>query len=275
MIAAKRSREHVSPHITRNSSWVVQAQGLLIEKLSAMRCHTQTHVHTRPLSCSRMSPVLMKHSPYPLPSPSPHIPTKWVWWGSISQANRVRIVLLHSYLPSALQLSAYEDTGGVLSVSSPWLVVVFDCYSHLRHRLCKCFGGLKITFKEVFGVLSYYEFMIKCASSLSKGRISNYYDYQNNLSCFRPLQALWTKSLVLILCDFDSKISAIWYIMLWMLALWWYHKSFTKPLTIQDACSGCHSFWSHPCQSIFDPILSPPPLRVILKTKSTMPWLLL
>lgn len=131
--------------------WVVQPQGLLIEKLSAMRCRTQTRVHVRPLSCSRMSPVLMKHSPYPLPSLSPHIPTKWVWWGSISRANRVRIVLLRSYLPSALQLSAYEDTGRVLSVCGPWLVVVFDCYSHLRRRLCKSFGGVEITFSEVPG----------------------------------------------------------------------------------------------------------------------------
>lgn len=56
----------------------------------------------------------------------------------------MRIVLLHSYLPSALQLSAHEDTGGVLSVFSPWLVVVFDCYSHLRRRLYKCFAGVEI-----------------------------------------------------------------------------------------------------------------------------------
>lgn len=125
LIAVKRSKEHLSPCITRNSSEFVQPQGLLIEKLSAMRCHTQTHVHMCPLSCSRMSPVLMKHSPYPLPSLSPYIPTKWVWWGSISQANRVRIVLLRSYLPSALQLSACEDMRRVLSVFSPWLVVVF------------------------------------------------------------------------------------------------------------------------------------------------------
>ena len=130
--------------------WVVQPQGLLIEKLSAMRCHTQAHVHICPLSCSRMSPVLMKHSPYPLPSPSPYIPTKWVWWGSISQANRVRIVLLRSYLPSALQLSACKDTGGVLSVFSPWLAV-FDYYSHLRQRLCKSFGGVKIKLSKVSG----------------------------------------------------------------------------------------------------------------------------
>lgn len=121
------------PHL----EWVVQPQGLLIEKLSAMRCHTQTHVHMCALSCSRMSPVLMKHSPYPLLSLSPYIPTKWVWWGSIIQANRVRIVLLHSYLPSEFQLSAYEDTGGVLSVFSPWLVVCF----WLLFPFCKCFGG--------------------------------------------------------------------------------------------------------------------------------------
>lgn len=111
-------RACLTPHHPQ-LEWVVQPQGLLIEKLSAMRCRTQTHMHTCPLSCSRMSPVLMKHSPYPLPSLSHYIPIKWVWWGSIRQANRVRIVLLCSYLPSALQLSAYEDTGGVLSVFSP------------------------------------------------------------------------------------------------------------------------------------------------------------
>lgn len=141
-------RACLTPHHPQ-LEWVVQPQGLLIEKLSAMRCHTQTHVHVCPLSCSRMSPVLMKHSPYPLPSPSSYIPTKWVWWGSISQANRVWIVLLHSYLPSALQLSVYEDTDGVLSVYNPWLVVVFDCYSHLRRRLCKSFGGVEIKFSRV------------------------------------------------------------------------------------------------------------------------------
>lgn len=132
--------------------WVIQPQVPLIEKLSAMRCHTQTHVHMCALSCSRMSPVLMKHSPYPLPSPSLYIPTKWVWWGSISRANRVRIVLLHSYLPSALQLSAYEDMDGLLSPFSPELVVVFDCYSHMRtERTCgSVAAGLRLNPVKVF-----------------------------------------------------------------------------------------------------------------------------
>lgn len=67
LIAAKRLKERLTPHHPK-LEWVIQPQGLLIEKLSAMRCHTQTHVHMCPLSCSRMSPVLMKHSPYPLPS---------------------------------------------------------------------------------------------------------------------------------------------------------------------------------------------------------------
>lgn len=93
----------------------------------------------------------------------------------------MRIVLLHSYLPSALQLSAYEDTGGVLSVCSPWLLVVFDCYSHLRQRLLV---ELRLNLAKFLGVfiLSHVSLGFKCAALLSKGRISDYYDYQNNLS---------------------------------------------------------------------------------------------
>ena len=95
----------------------------------------------------------------------------------------MRIVLLHSYLLSALQLSAYEDTGGVLSVFAPWLVVVFDCYSHLRQRLYKCFGGVEIKLvKFCVVILSHEGLGFRFAASLSTGRISDYYNYQNNHS---------------------------------------------------------------------------------------------
>lgn len=57
----------VTPYHSR-LKWVVQPQVFLIEKLSVLRCHTQTHMRMCLLSCSCMSPVLMKHCPYPLPS---------------------------------------------------------------------------------------------------------------------------------------------------------------------------------------------------------------
>lgn len=154
------------PHITHNSTRLSNHK---FSSLESYQRRDDIHKHMCTLSCSRVSPVLMKHSPYPLSSLLIYS-HKWVWWGSVSQANRVWIVLLHSYLPLAIQLSVYEDTGGVLSVFSPWIVAVFDCYSHLRQRLCKCFCGAEIKLREVFRCFCIvtYDFRHYSAASLTR-----------------------------------------------------------------------------------------------------------
>lgn len=146
LIAAKCSNKHVSLRINHKSSESSHCKASWLKSYQRWDV-THKHVHMVPLILFlHVSCFNETHSAYPLPSLCPYIPTKWMCWGSISLANRVRIVpvFISSF---STWLSGYEDTAGVLSAFSPWLAVVFDCLSHLRSVLVKS----RLNFSKVSG----------------------------------------------------------------------------------------------------------------------------